>query len=147
MGDLIKGPTVKTWLHVLSNEWDKLVQGNDNVVLPTNTIKFIDPSKVPTGKQVTYVCFVCNLRPLKTEPWRFCLVVGGDRLNYVEDSGSSASTLMETKISINSTISDAKKGARFMSYDLKYFFLASPMKESEYTKISMKYFPPDIITK
>ena len=51
------------------------------------------------------------------------------------------------KILINSTISGAKKGARFMSCDLKDFFLASPMKESEYIKVPIKYFPPNIIAK
>ena len=34
-----------------------------------------------------------------------------------------------------------------MSCDLKDFFLVSPMKESEYMKVLMKYFPQDMITK
>ena len=45
---------------------------------------------------------------------------------------------VETKILINSTILDAKKGTRFMSCDLKDFFLASPMKGSEYMKVPIK---------
>ena len=32
-----------------------------------------------------------------------------------------------------------------MSCDLKDFFLASPMAKSEYMKVPIKYFPPDII--
>ena len=50
------------------------------------------------------------------------MVVGGDRLDYFDDSGSPAASLLETKILINSTISDADKGAKFMSADLKDFF-------------------------
>ena len=46
---------------------------------------------------------------------------------------------------INSVISDAKRGARFMSADLKDFFLATPMLHPEYMKIYIKNFPPDII--
>ena len=71
MGDLIKGPKRKTWSQALSNEWERLTQRNDNGVLLTNIIEVIDPSKVPTGKQVTYLSFVCRHRPLKTEPWKF----------------------------------------------------------------------------
>ena len=75
MGDLISGPNVKTWSQALINDWGRLAQGNDNGVLPTNTIKFIYPSKVTTGKQVTYISVACNHRPLKIEPWRAHLVV------------------------------------------------------------------------
>ena len=67
---------------------------------------------------------IIDHRPLKTEPWRVRLVVGGDKLLYEADAGSLASSLIETKILLNSTISDAEKGARSMSYDLKDFFLA-----------------------
>ena len=68
MGDLISESKGKTWSQALNNEWERLAQGHDNVVLPANIIEFIYPSKVPTGKQVTYVSFVCDYRPLKTEP-------------------------------------------------------------------------------
>ena len=44
----------------------------------------------------------------------------------------------------NSTISDARRGARFMSCDLKDFLLGTPMSRSEYIRIHSKYFPPDI---
>ena len=51
---------------------------------------------------------------------------------------------MDTKIILNSVISQASKGVKFLSCDLKDFFLATPMKESEYMKIPYKYFPSDI---
>ena len=55
-----------------------------------------------------------------------CLTVGGDRLPYAHDAGSPAATLLEAKFMLNSTISDADKGARFFVTDLKDFFLATP---------------------
>ena len=94
--------------------------------------------------KTTYASFVCDHRPLKTEPWRVRIVVGGDKLTYDEDTGSPAASLLESKLLFNSTISDAKKGARFMSLDLKDFFLATPMHRPEYMKIPYKYFPEDI---
>ena len=43
--------------------------------------------------------------------------------------------------------SDALAGARFAVLDLKYIFLHTEMKESEYMKVNYKYFPEDIIRK
>ena len=71
-------------------------------------------------------------------------MVGGDRLSYSSDTGSPAASLLETKLLLNSTISDAQKGARFMSLDLKDFFLVTPMMKPEYMKVPIKYFPIDI---
>ena len=100
---------------------------------------------MPTDRRIAYVSFVCDHRPLKTKPWRVRLVIRGDRLPYEADAGSPASNLVETKVLLNSTISDANHGAKIMSCDLKDFFLASPMAKLEYMKVSIKYFPTDII--
>ena len=56
------------------------------------------------------------------------ITVGGDCLPCEDDTGSPASDLLETKLVLNSTISDADKGARFISIDTKHHFLARPMK-------------------
>ena len=89
---------------------------------------------------------VCDHRPLKTEPNRVRLTVGGDRLDYPSDVGSPAASLLEAKLLLNSTISDADKGARFFAADLKDFFLATPMKDPEYMRIHSKYFFDDVRT-
>mmetsp|Transcript_11265 Transcript_11265/g.15885 ORF Transcript_11265/g.15885 Transcript_11265/m.15885 type:complete len:463 (+) Transcript_11265:115-1503(+) len=86
-----------------------------------------------------------NHRPLKSEKWRVRLVVRGDRLSYNEDSGSPAATMLETKLLINSVIFEAWKGARFLSLDLKDFFVATPMHRPEFMKIPLKYIPTDIM--
>ena len=83
---------------------------------------FIFAHEVPQSSKVTYANFVCDYRPLKDEPWRVRLVVGGDKLEYEFDSGSPAASLLETKLLLNSVISDAKKRARFMSLDIQDFF-------------------------
>ena len=145
---LLNGKDSETkWFPALSNEWGRLAQGNDSGVESTNTIEFISYSEVPADRKVTYVSFVCDHRPLKDEQWRIRLVVGGDKLEYEFDSGSPTTDLTETKVLINSVISDAKDGARFLSMDLKDMFLHTPMERPEYMKVPLKYFPPDIITK
>ena len=70
---------------------------------------------------MTYASYVCDYKPLKSEPYRIRLVAGGDRLKYENDTGAPASSLLETKILINSVISDANDGAGFMSCDFKDF--------------------------
>ena len=65
-------------------------------------------------------------------------------LTYNADAGSPAANMLETKLILNSTISDAHRGARFMSADLKDFFLATPMEGDEYMKVKYKHFPADI---
>ena len=52
--------------------------------------------------------------------------------------------MIETKILINSVISQAKQGTTFLSCDLKEFFLATPMLKPEYMKIHNKNIPQDI---
>ena len=73
--------------------------------------------------------------------------MGGDQLSYNDDPGSPAASLLETKILINSVVSDTKHGARFMSIDLKDYFLATPMARTEYMKVPLRYFPDDIQVK
>ena len=107
-----------------------------------DAINFISIQDVPQGQAVTYAQFVCDHRPLKTEEWRVRIVVGGDKLRYDEDAGSPTTNLVETKILLNSVISDADAGARFCTADLKDHFLGSPMEKPEYMKVHITKFPP-----
>ena len=141
---LLDGKDSATWSKSLSNEWGRLSKGNDHGVKGTETIDFIYKHQVPPENKVTYASYVCDYRPLKEEPYRVRITVGGDKLDYNDDAGSPAANLLETKIIINSTISDARRGARFMCADIKDHFLATPMKNPEYMKVKYKYIPNDI---
>ena len=68
-------------------------------------------SKVPNNCSVTYESFVCYYNPLKSEPFHVHCVANGDKLDYPNDPGSPAASLIKNKILFNSTISDTKKGA------------------------------------
>ena len=124
-----------------------MAQGNYNGVKHTNTIDFIYKFQIPALAKVTYASIVCNFRPLKDEKWRTRIVVGGDKLVYADDVSAPTSSILETKILLNSIISDADDGAKFMSCDLKDFFLATIMDSPEYMRIASKYLPDDIIKK
>ena len=87
---------------------------------------------------------VCDHRPLKKEKFRVRLTLGGDVLEYDGNASSPAASLLEAKLLINSTISDSHLGAKFMSIDLKDFFLQSFLEEPEYIRIHGKYFVGEI---
>ena len=142
---LLTDPKYKDiWNKSMSNELGRLAQGNKYGIKSNDAIDFIHKCEVPKEKKVTYANFVCDYRPLKSDPNRVRLVVGGDKLDYAFDSGSPAATLLETKIMVNSVISDSDKGSRFCSMDLKDHFLATPMKEYEYMRIPYRLIPQDI---
>ena len=52
---------------------------------------------------------------------RISLIEGGEKLNYEGDLGTSTVPLIETIFVINSMISDAKQGDKWLSCDLKDF--------------------------
>ena len=112
---LLHSDKAKTWTTSLSNKWDRLSKGIKNRVVGTNTIDYIYKSEVPVDRKVTYGNFVCNHRPLNTEQWCVCLTVGDYRLECLYEAASPSTSLTETKLIINSTISDAYKGAWFMA--------------------------------
>ena len=108
---------------------------------------YIPHSEVPCNKKVAYANMICDFKPTKLENYRVRLTVGGDVLDYFGDSSSPAASLIETKLLINSVISDSDKGAKFCTLDIKDYFLQSILEEPEYIRIHKIYFQPDICEK
>ena len=103
---VISGKNKDLWLRSLSNEYGQLAQGNKFGVCSTDTIKFITRSEVPLGRDITFATSFIYYRQLKEEPYRIQIVVGGDKLTYDQDPASLEAGLLETKLLINSVISD-----------------------------------------
>ena len=99
---------------------------------------------VPKGATVAYANFICDFRPLKGEPYRVRITVGGDKLEYKLDATSPAASLIETKLLLNSTKPQSAKCARFMTIDIQDCFLQTFTKHHEYTRIHKKYFTASI---
>ena len=74
------------------------------------------------------------------------MTVGGDKLEYSNDTASPTATLLDTKLILNSTISDHKKyGSKFCSIDIKDFFLQTTLDTPEYIRIHKKYFTQEFL--
>ena len=80
---------------------------------------------------------------MKEEKYRVRITVGGDKLDFCVDASSVAASLATVKLLLNSVVS--KKGAKFTTADIKYFFYASFLPDPEYMKMKLKIIPQEII--
>jgi hypothetical protein len=148
---LLQGPDKQIWTTSLSNEWGRCAQGisknrpQSDAIIGNQTIFFIPPHQVPTGRKVSYANFVCTMQPGKAEQYRIHMTVGGDKLDAFQDVRSPAVGITDTKLHINSTISDAKHGARYCTGDLKDFFLVLDMTIFQYMRVHRKYVRNEIL--
>jgi hypothetical protein len=142
--DLLNGLDKHDWTHSNANEIGRLAQG----VLPhmksgSNTMFFIKHTDVPKGRKVTYLRTVAELRPQKEEEKRVRFTVGGNLIDYPGKVSTPTANLAVVKCLLNSVIST--RGARFMTGDIKNFYLGTPMSRFEYMRIPVKYIPKTIM--
>ena len=65
-------------------------------------------------------------------------------MSYANNTGFLVADLLETKLIINSTISNAIKRARFICLDIKDHFLVTLMVGNEYMRVKSKYILANI---
>ena len=143
---LIANPKYRdTWLNAYGKELGRLAQGLPGIVTGTDTIAFIQRSHVPHDRwtDVTYGRIVANFRPEKEDPYRIRLTVGGNRINYPGDCGTPTADMITVKILLNSVISTLN--ARFMTIDIKDFYLNTPMARPEFMRLKLADIPAAII--
>ena len=87
----------------------RISQGNEYGIQGISSLNYIPLNDVPKGQKVACGNFVCDHQPLKVEPWRGRVAVEGNKLPYQSDTGPPAASMLETKIIINSVISEAKR--------------------------------------
>ena len=94
MDKLLQDPnTSKIWFLSTENELGRLSQGFANRVKAQDAMDFIHKYEVPAHKVVTYANFVCDYRPLKSEPFRVQMTVGEGKLSYNDDTGLPTASL------------------------------------------------------
>jgi hypothetical protein len=144
---LITNETTRaTWMHSYENEIGRLAQGMPGQNTCTNTIFFIKRNQVPhdRAKDVTYGLITTLIRPEKIdEPNRTSLVAGGNRVHYPGDAGTPTADLLTIKLLLNSIISTPN--AKFMTMDIKDFYLNTPMARYDYMRLRLADMPKDVI--
>lgn len=141
---LVQGPDKAVWQTSFANEIGRLAQGvGTRMTSGTDTIFFIPRDKVPPSRKATYGRIVVSIRPQKTETHRTRLTVGGNLIDYPDDVSTPTADLTTAKILFNSVVSTP--GAKFMTVDIKDFYLNTPMPRYEYMQLPLKTIPPEII--
>jgi hypothetical protein len=148
---LLRGSDATIWERSLANECGRLLAHGLGISRPaseqvkgTGTVFFIEKSQVPKDHRVTYANFICNIRPQKTETHRVRKTAGGEKLDYPGDASSPAVSMLDAKLHINSTISDAKNGARYLGLDIKNFYLSTPMSYFQYIRVRSTIIPQEV---
>jgi hypothetical protein len=95
---------------------------------------------MPKDRKATYVRIVCADRPEKEEQRRVRFTVGRDQVNYPGAVSTKTADLAMAKILLNSVLSTP--GAKYMTGDLKDFYLNTPMEWYEYVRLPIKIIPP-----
>ena len=94
-------------------------------------------------KEVTYTKVVCEVRPQIADPNRMLITIGGNRIIYTGEVSTPTASLELVKLIINSVLSG--HGAKFACFDVKSFYLATPMVQSEFVKIRIEDIPQDFV--
>ena len=130
------------WQASNADEIGRLAQGF-GAIKGTNTIFFIHPSAMPKDRKATYVRVVSAMRPEKANPYRVRWTVGGDKVDYPFDVSTKTADLTTAKLLFNSVLSTPF--ARFMTADLKDFYLGTPMERYEYMRVPIWLLPEAIV--
>jgi hypothetical protein len=70
-------------------------------------------------------------------------VAGGNRVHFPGDAGTPTADLLTVKLLLNSIISTPN--AKFMTMDIKDFYLNTPMAQYEYMQLRIAAMPEDVI--
>jgi hypothetical protein len=111
----------------------------------TKTIAFIEKQQIPQArcKDIIYGRIVCVYHLEKKDPYRTRIMMGRNLVNYPDNCGTPTADLLITKLMFNSIISTPN--AKFMTINIKDFYLMTPMDRYEYFRMKLELFPQDII--
>jgi hypothetical protein len=141
---LLQSSDGQLWERACIEELARLTNGYPEGGIPetsgTNTLEFIPISAIPKGKKATYLRIVVADRPQKEQPRRVRFTVGGDKIQYDGAVSTKTANLTTAKLLFNSVLSTP--GAKFMSIDIKDFYLNTPLPEAEYLRIRVRDIPP-----
>ena len=141
------------WETSYSNELGRLCQGigkgpkgpKQQRVEGTDTYRLIHFSDIPQDrrKEICFSRVVCEVRPQKEDPNRTQITIAGNRIIFPGEVATPTASLELIKILINSVLS--RPSAKFCCFDVKNFYLGTPMERHEYVKIKLTDIPQEFI--
>jgi hypothetical protein len=133
---LRKGPTAAAWETSCAEEWRRLATD-------THTLRFVPVSTKPRDRKATYINLVCTekVKPPNTFATRRVRATCGNGIDYPGPKSARTAALTTVKILCNSVVSTP--GAKFMTIDLKDFYLHSTLTRAEYAWVSFAQLPEE----
>ena len=106
-----------------------------------NTFWLIKSADIPHDRrhEIFHSMVVCEVKSHKEDPNLTRIIVSGIQIFYPRDVGTPTGSLDLVKLIINRVLSRRK--ARFVSFELKNFYLQTPMDWSEYVCIKFSDIP------
>ena len=141
-----------TWTTSYSNEMGRLFQGigrntegTGQRVEGTDTFFFVQYDDIPANrrKDTTYTLVVYDVCPQKEDPNPTQITIGGNRICYPGYVGTPTASLELFKLLINSVL--YRKGVRFVCFDIKKFYLGTPLDRPKYAQIHLEDIPQEFI--
>ena len=88
---------------------------------------------------------VCTFNPEKSDPNRTRITISGQNIKYPGDVVTNTVSLDLLKHLLSIFLSC--KGAKFVTFDIKNFYLRTPLDRPEYVRIKLADIPQDFIEK
>ena len=113
----------------------------------TETIFFVQKGNILDDRKgnETHARIACVYRDGKKDKYRTHVTMGGNLVNFPGDCGMPTADLITVKLLLNSIISTPN--TKFMTLEIKDFYLMTLMKRYEYFRVKLDLFPQDIIDK
>ena len=126
------------WENSYCNELGRLCQGigkgnkgpRKQCIAGTETFKVIRYQDIPQDrrKELCHTKVVCEVSPHKEDADRTRITIGGNRIICPGDVGTPTASLEPIKLILNSVLS--RPGDKFACFDVKHFYLETPMDRS-----------------
>ena len=107
----------------------------------TGTFKVIHFNNIPFEKRkgICHTRLVCEYRPDKDDPNMTHITIVGGHIIVPFDVFTPIGSLELVKLIINSVLS--RQNARFSAFDIKNFYLDTPIENPEYVRVKLEDIP------
>ncbi len=135
---LMNNPTTaEVWRTAFGKGCNKMGQKGTNVMFVMTKAEIA--SALAAGKKITYANPVVDHRPQKEDPNRIQITDEGNLIQCKSELSVCIADINTEKLHWNSVVST--DDARYMSLDIKSFYLTAALEYYEYMRIPLSHFP------
>ncbi len=126
--------TAEVWMTAFGKDIGRMSQGDNKTGLQgTNAMFVMSPSDIPHIPKdhiITYTRVVVDHHPQKEDPNSISITAGGNLINYPGKLMTRTADITTAKLHWHSMLSTTN--AKFMCFDIIFFYLFAPLDRNEY---------------